>query len=137
MVQDSDDRTMRTMIGHPTTTQLAGSAGTIDFADDAASGENAFLGNPDELVAQDPLKFHVTFHQLQIGFTDTGQLHSNRHLPSPRFGDEVVSKRDTLVVKANGALVGWLHASSFPRHFIGRRDDLTRPIKKIGRISLF
>jgi hypothetical protein len=50
-------------------TGIAVPAAAIDLSDDPPAGERTVLGDPDELVAENPAKPHVTSNELQVGFT--------------------------------------------------------------------
>ena len=87
--QDSQYRTLGAVALQPFATPLAPAAGGVDFSDHAAPcpgrvGTGFHL--PDELVTENPLKAHVAFDDLQVGFANPGFRILTRTQPGEASG---------------------------------------------------
>src|SRR5581483_1015119 len=72
----------------------ASAAAAVDLADHAPPLVEAFLGDPDELVAQHAAESHVAADQLQVGVADACPKHAHADLPVATRGCRSVRLED-------------------------------------------
>jgi hypothetical protein len=75
MIEDSNRRPVRAVSRPSRETGIALPAAAIDLSDDPPAGERTALGDPDEFVAENAAKPHVTSNELQVGFAHAGTQH--------------------------------------------------------------
>jgi len=63
----------------------------IDLADNALSSKRPRFCHADEFVAEHPFERHVTTHELQVGFTQSGARHSDKDFIGKRNGSQRIA----------------------------------------------
>lgn len=96
-IDDSENRSCRAMRSQAASARVTLPAGAIDFTDDTLPCELTVFGDTDKFVTEDTLKSHVSLHQLQIGFADTGTSDLDPDFALSRFGDGQVISISNLI----------------------------------------
>jgi hypothetical protein len=111
MIENSNRRPVRAMSGASRATCLALPAAAIDLSHDPPAGERTVLRDPDEFVAENPAKSHVTSNELQIGFAHARTQHSNecftgcrRRIGPVGAKDDSITFQDNRAHELNGSL---------------------------------
>ena len=92
-VQDSDDASVKAMVGHFEGAIVAMVTDAVYLADHAFSAKlivGAFLDDADEFVAEDPAKAHIPLDDFEVGVADARAQHADQRLAGsgPRDGPQ-------------------------------------------------